>query len=113
MPLARIVWRSRDVRVTVVPLVLAAALVGLSLPDPAAAQRVVRLEGRVLWVAGTTLSLAVNDGPAVGVDLRNVPQGDYSGLAQGDWVVVVAQLSPDYRRLIGTSITRTGGYQAP
>ncbi len=54
----------------------------LALPLPSAAQsRYVRLEGRVQWIAGTVLSLAVNDGPAVGIDLHRAPQSDYSGVA--------------------------------
>jgi hypothetical protein len=33
---------------------------------------------------------------------------------QGDWVVVYGQLSPDYRRVLGTSIMRyPGGGEAP
>ena len=67
----------------------------------------------MLWVAGDVLSLAVNDGPAVSIDLSDVPQSDYSGLPQGEWVVVIARLSSDYRRLNGVSITRYAGGQAP
>ena len=108
MPLARIA-----LRVGVVPMVIVAVLLVFARPDPAAAQRAYRLEGRVQWVAGGTLSLAVNDGPAVSIDLRNVPQDDYAGLAQGDWVVVIAELSADRRRLIGTSVARVPEFQAP
>jgi hypothetical protein len=79
----------------------------LTLPASAGAQsRYVRFEGRVQWIGGTVLSIAVGDGPAVAVDLGRVPQGDYIGLAQGDWVIVVGELSPDRRRVIGTGISR-------
>lgn len=101
-------------RPTVTRVALVVLLVALAMPPIASAQtRALRLEGRVLWVAGNVLSLAVNDGPAVTIDLRGVPQGDYYGLVQGDWVVVLGQLSPDYRRVLGTSITRYAGSQAP
>ncbi len=87
-------------------VVLAVALL-LALPAASAAEtRYVRLEGRVQWVAGNVLSLAVNEGPSVGIDLVRVPQSDYGGLVQGDWVIVRGQLSDDYRRVLGTSIQR-------
>ena len=87
----------------------------LALPAaPAAQSRYVRLEGRVQWIAGNVLSLARNDGPSVRIDLARVPQSDYGGLAQGDWVIVTGQLSDDYRRVLGTSIQRGyPGFQAP
>jgi hypothetical protein len=87
----------------------------LALPLPSAAQsRYVRLEGRVQWIAGTVLSLAGTDGWAVGIDLRRAPQSDYSGVGQGDWVVVLAELSDDYRRVFAVSIRRGyPGIQAP
>jgi hypothetical protein len=79
----------------------------LTLPAPAVAQsRYVRFEGRVQWISGTVLSIAVGDGPAAAVDLGRVPQGDYIGLAQGDWVIVQGELSPDRRRVVGTGISR-------
>jgi len=101
--------RLRRVMVSVVlPLLLA-------LPAASAAQtRYVRLEGHVQWIAGTVLSLSVADQPGVGIDLVRVPQSDYSGLVQGDWVVVTGQLSDDNRRVLGTSIQRrVPGVQSP
>jgi hypothetical protein len=97
-------------------VVFAALALLLALPSASAAQtRYIRLEGRVQWVAGNVLSLAVNDGPSVGIDLVRVPQSDYGGLAQGDWVIVLGQLSGDYRRVLGASIQRGYpiGIQAP
>jgi hypothetical protein len=95
-------------------LALLVALV-LALPASTAAQgRNVRFEGRVLWISGTVLSVAVNDGPSVGIDLARVPQSDYIGLAQGDWVIVAGELSPDRRRILGLGIGRVyGATQAP
>ena len=87
----------------------------LALPASAWAQsRPIRFEGRVQWISGSVLSVAVNDGPSVAVDLGRVPQSDYSGLAQGDWVIVVGELSPDRRRIFGTGITRSSNpFQSP
>jgi len=95
-----------------VPVVLSLLL---ALPAASAAQtRYVRLEGRVQWIAGTVLSLSVDDRPAVGIDLVRVPQSDYSGLVQGDWVIVTGQLPDDRLRVLGTSIQRSvPGVQAP
>jgi hypothetical protein len=86
------------------------------LPGSAMAQsRFVRFEGRVQWIGGSVLSVAVNDGPSVAIDLGRVAQSDYSGLVQGDWVVVTGELSSDRRRILGSGITRTygGGFQSP
>ena len=85
------------------------------LPGSSLAQsRVVRFEGRVQWIGGAVLSVAVNDGPSVAIDLGRVPQSDYSGLAQGDWVIVTGELSSDRRRILGSGITRTyGSFQSP
>ena len=81
----------------------------LTLPSPTTAQtRYVRFEGRVQWLSGTVLSVAINDGPAVAVDLGRVPQSDYAGLNQGDWVLVTGELSSDRRRVLGTGISREG-----
>ena len=89
-------------------------MLALMLPTSAVAQsRYVRFEGRVQWIGGTVLSVAVSDGPAVAIDLGRVPQGDYIGLAQGDWVIVAGELSPDRRRVIGTGISRASSTQAP
>src|SRR5437867_12928260 len=87
----------------------------LALPAASAAQtRYVRFEGRVQWIAGTVLSLSVADRPAVGIDLVRVPQSDYSGLVQGDGVIVTGQLPADRLRVLATSIQRSvPGVQAP
>ena len=103
----RMAWPRLGVLLVVACLVL--------LPGSSLAQsRSVRFEGRVQWIGGSVLSVAVNDGPAVAIDLGRVPQSDYSGLTQGDWVIVIGELSPDRRRVLGSSVTRTdGGFQAP
>ena len=85
------------------------------LPGSSPAQsRPVRFEGRVQWIGGSVLSVAVNDGPAVAIDLGRVAQSDYSGLVQGDWVLVTGELSSDRRRVLGSSVTRApGAFQSP
>ena len=95
-------------------LLLAGAMLALGFPEPADAQPRVRFEGRLLWVSGNTMAVAVNDGPSVTIDLKEVPQSDYAGLEEGEWVMVLAQYSQDRRRLFGLSVTRyAGGYEAP
>ena len=94
-------------------LLLAVVLAGLGLPGPAVAQQRVRFEGRLLWVSGDTMAVAVNDGPSVSIDLSKVPQGDYQGLEEGEWVMVLAEYSRDRRELHGLSVTRYSGFQAP
>ena len=51
--------------------------------------------------------------PTVNVDLREVPQSDYSFMRQGERVGVIGAVSEDRRRLIGKSIIRNEGQQAP
>src|SRR5437763_14526643 len=80
----------------------------LALPAASAAQtRYVRLEGRVPWIAGTVLSLSVDDGPAGGIDVVRAPQRDYSVLAQGDWDLVNGQLTDDGLGVLGSSDRRS------
>ena len=93
-------------------LLLAVVLAGLAMPGPAAAQRV-RFEGRLLWISGNTMAVAANDGPSVSIDLSNVPQSDYQGLEEGEWIMVLAEYSRDRRNLLGLSVTRYSGFQAP
>ena len=106
----RRIWRGRR------PLMVWAVLpLLLALPWASAAQtRYVRLQGRVQWISANVLSLSVQDSPGIGIDLVRVPQSDYFGLTQGDWVTVTGQLSDDSRRVLGISIQRIDpGFQAP
>jgi len=93
-----------------VSLVLAGALA------PAAAQgRYLRLDGWVQWIASDRMQLILDSGQSVAIELNQVPQDQYRGLAQRDRVSVIGVPSPDNRRLIGTSVTRVDiwGGQAP
>ena len=93
-------------------LLIAVVLLSLAMPGPADAQRV-RFEGRLLWISGNTMAVAVNDGPSVTIDLGDVPQGDYQGLEEGEWVMVLAEYTRDRRNLLGLSVTRYSGFQSP
>lgn len=109
------------------------ALATTAPPARAAAQEYVRVDGAVLWISGQTLTLVL-DGPAgpptymimgqylvpqpgprqtVAVDLSQLPQGEYAFMRQGERVTVIGAVSDDRRRLIGTSIIRGTGQQAP
>ena len=93
-------------------ILLAVVLLSLAMPGPADAQRV-RFEGRLLWISGNTMAVAVNDGQSVSINLGNVPQSDYQGLEEGEWIMVLAEYSRDRRNLLGLSVTRYSGFQAP
>jgi hypothetical protein len=86
----------------------------LAAPLGAEAQRLLLYEGRVQWIAGSTLILATEDGWSLRVDLTRVPQSDYSGLGQGDRIIVSGTLSQDGNYVHGLSIERIrSDYQAP
>jgi hypothetical protein len=114
------------VRLLVVALAVSAPLA------PGVAQDHIRVDGTVLWVSGNTLTLAL-DGPVspgytivgpylvpvagqrptVNVDLTRIPQSDYAFMRPGERVGIIGAVSSDARRLIGTSIIRDAGQQAP
>jgi len=86
----------------------------LAAPLAAEAQRLLVYEGRVQWVAGSSLILATDDGWSIRVDLTRVPQSDYSGLGPRDRIVVTGTLSQDGNYVLGLSIERVrSDYQAP
>lgn len=93
---------------------LAAVVVSLVLfgaVAPGAAQdKVVRLQGRVQWIAGEKMMLIPdNGGLPIEIDIKQVPQDDYRTLAEGDPVAVSGVVSPDGRKLIATSVQPAGG----
>lgn len=115
-----------------VPL-LVVALVAITAWSPVAAPDYVRVDGTVHWVSGSTLVLVL-DGPpgptsyaivgqylvpipgprpTVNVDLSQVPQSEYAFMRPGERVSVIGTASSDRRRLIGASIIRGAGQQAP
>jgi hypothetical protein len=91
-----------------------ASTVLLATPFAAEAQGLLLYEGRVQWIAGSTLILATDDGWSLKVDLTRVPQSDYSGIGLRDRIIVSGTLSQDGNYLIGQSIARVrSDYQAP
>jgi hypothetical protein len=115
-----------------VPL-LVSALVVIASWAMAAAQEYVQVDGTVQWLAGQTLTLALDEpaspssymivgayvvpvpGPrqTVNIDLSQVRQSEYAFMRPGERVSVIAVVSDDRSRLIGTSIIRGPGQQAP
>jgi len=112
---------------------LVGALVVIALWAPATAQEYVRLDGTVLWLSGQTLTLAL-DAPAgptgyaivgqylvpvvgprqtVSIDLSQLRQSEYAFMRSGERIGVIGVLSDSGRGLIGTSIIRGPGLQAP
>ena len=86
---------------------ISAATLGLlAAPLAAEAQSLLRYEGRVQWIASSTLILATDDGFSIKVDLRRVPQSDYSGLRPPDRIIASGTLSQDGNYVVGLSIER-------
>jgi len=79
-------------------------LITLSLPAAVASETLVQFEGRVLWIAGTTLMVATDDSQSISVDLTHVPQDEYQRLERDDLVVVTGSLAYGGNRILGTSI---------
>ena len=114
-------------------LLLVGALVVIAPGAITAAQDYVRLDGTVQWLAGQTLTLALDEpaspssyviigpylvpvpGPrqTVNIDLSQVRQSEYAFMRPGERVSVIAVVSGDRHRLIGTSIIRGPEQQAP
>jgi hypothetical protein len=85
---------------------LMALVVWSALPlTPAAAQdQQVRFRGRVSWIAGQTLIVSTNDSPSIRIDLSQIDQAEYQGLAPGDFVVVTGIIPIEGDRVVATSI---------
>lgn len=92
---------------TLVAFVAVLLIVG-PLASAGAQARVARFQGRVLWVAGQTMLVALDDGPSVSIDLTGVSQSDYHALSPNEWVVVDAVIFSGSRRVIATSVRRSG-----
>ena len=81
-----------------------ALMCGLSVTASAADDTPVRFEGRVLWIAGTTLVVATEDSQSIHVDLTHVPLDGYLRLRSNDYVVVVGTIPTERNRIVATSI---------
>src|SRR5947208_13666436 len=85
----RIRMKRRELSKALRALLTACALTGTLLVAVSAAQDMpVRVSGRVQWIAGGTMIVALDDSPSINVDLARVAQDPYAGLAAGEWVVV-------------------------
>jgi type 1 fimbria pilin len=80
-----------------------ALLCVLSVTASAADDTPVWFEGRVLWIAGTTLMVATDD-QSINVDLTHVPLDEYQGLRGNDYIVVVGTIPTGRNRIVATSI---------
>jgi type 1 fimbria pilin len=89
---------------TLVALAALALLCVLSVTAAAADVMPVRFEGRVLWIAGTTLMIATDDSQSINVDLTHVPLDEYLRLQGNDYVVVVGTIPAERNRIVATSI---------
>ena len=86
----------------------------LAAPRTAGAQSPLYYAGRVQWIAGSTMVLMTDEGWSLRVDLKRVPQSEYSGLESSDRVVVTGFISEDGNYVIGLSIARTRAqYESP
>jgi hypothetical protein len=112
---------------------LISALVVIASGTIAPAQEYVQVDGTVQWLAGQTLTVALDEpaspssymivgtyivpvpGPrqTVNFDLSRVRQSEYAFMRPGERVTVIAVVSDDRSRLIATSIIREAGQQAP
>jgi hypothetical protein len=92
-----------------------AMLVWTSVTTPSAAQdQYLQVEGWVQWLSAQRLQLVLDNGLSIAIDLTRVPQDQYQGLSPGmrDRISVIGVTSPDNRRLVASSITRTQGWGA-
>jgi len=97
----------RELSKTLRALLTACALTGTLLVAVSAAQDMpVRVSGRVQWIAGGTMIVALDDSPSINVDLSRVAQDQYAGLARGEWVVVTGMVPNVRDRVIATGIQR-------
>jgi hypothetical protein len=64
----------------------------------------VRFEGRVLWIAGTTLVAATEESQSITVDLTHVPLDEYLRLRSNDYIVVVGTIPIERNRIVAASI---------
>jgi hypothetical protein len=92
---------------TLVGAVILAACIVVLLVDVGTAQDdLVRIDGRVLWIAGATMIVApyvAGDAP-INVDLSRASQDEYMRLTMGDAVTVTGIVAEEGDRVIASSI---------
>src|SRR5256886_15525427 len=93
----RIRMNRRELSKTLRALLTACALTGTLLVAVSAAQDMpVRVSGRVQWIAGGAMIVALGDSPSINVDPSRVGQDQYAGLARGEGGVV-SGMGPNVR----------------
>jgi hypothetical protein len=98
--------RRAGVRALLAALVTGACVVALLVGVGAAQDGLVRIDGRVLWIAGATMIVAPyasGTGP-VNVDLSRASQDEYMRLTTGDSVTVTGTIAQEGDRIVATSI---------
>ena len=98
---------------TLATAVTVAAFVGGLWVGVGAAQEPSRMQGRVLWILGETMAvapyglvLAPSGTAGLNVDLSQLSQDEYMGLAPGDSVDVIGTVTSERDRVIATSVQR-------
>jgi len=81
-----------------------------SLTSAGAQETVLRFEGRVIWVSGQSMALALDNGLALGVDLTQISQSDLRNIAQNDFVVVTGVVRRPRSQLVAISIQRVSAW---
>jgi len=61
-------------------------------PAPSNGQERFRIHGYIQWIAGDALQLQTDGGASISLDLSQVDQGSYQGLANGRGVTVTGVL---------------------
>lgn len=95
---------------------LVASLLLTGLLTSAVAQELpLAFQGRVAWVAGQTMILALDNGQSISIDLARVPQSDFQYLAPSNYVLVTGVILRGSRQLLATSIQQASLWypQAP
>lgn len=94
-------------------VLVVAILVAGALGSAEAADRPVRFDGRVQWIAGQVMVVQLDTGRSVGVDLVRVPQDEYALLTPNERIVVIGVVTDGSRHVLGRSLVRGDDLQAP
>ena len=73
-------------------------------------ETILRFEGRVIWISGQSMALALDSGPAFGIDLARISQSDLRNIAQNDYIVVTGVVLRPRSQLVAISIQRISAW---
>jgi hypothetical protein len=92
--------------VAAIASVLGTAALVMLVAGVAVAQDELVIDGRVLWIAGSTMVVApsMSYDSAVNVDLSHTSEDEYMRLTTGDFVTITGTIADDGNRVIATSI---------